>query len=377
MTRVLIIEKRMTHYRVPLYERLRVLLANRGIELLVGYGPAHASEVSRNDAGALTWATDVPTRYLLGGRICLQSFGAAARTCDLLVVTQENKLVSNLPHQFLPTRYKVALWGHGGNLQGNPHGLAERWKRMVSRRADWWFAYTDHTLPLLAQAGFDPRKVTVLGNAIDTEALQGLCAQSEAEGVDALRARLGIPLQAFTGLFLGTFNAEKRVDFLLEAAVEIRRRLPQFELILAGSGPEQAAVDQFCRAHAWCHPVGQARGRLKSDVLIASDVILNPGMVGLGILDGFAAGRPMLTMRSPRHSPEIAYLRAGVNGEMTEPEMSAYVDAVCRLHEDSARRARMASAAKVSAQTYSIQAMAERFATGIQLALQSGTGSRA
>lgn len=377
MTRVLIIEKRMTHYRVPLYERLRALLAERDIELLVGYGPAHASEVSRNDAGALAWATDVPTRYLLGGRICLQSFGAAARSCDLLVVTQENKLVSNLLHQFLPTRYKVALWGHGANLQGDSRSLAERWKRIVSRQADWWFAYTDHTVPLLEQTGFDTRKVTVLGNAIDTETLQGLCAQSEAEGVEALRTRLGISRQAFTGLFLGTFNAEKRVDFLLEAAVEIRRRLPQFELILAGSGPEQAEVDRFCTAHAWCHSVGQARGRLKSDVLVASDVILNPGMVGLGILDGFAAGRPMLTMRSPRHSPEIAYLRPGVNGEMTDPDISAYVDAVCRLHEDGAQRAQMGRAARDSAQTYSIQAMAERFATGIQLALQTSTGPHA
>ncbi|MEY4916944.1 MAG: hypothetical protein RL616_857, partial [Verrucomicrobiota bacterium] len=364
MTRVLIIEKRMTHYRVPMFEKLRALLADRGVELLVGYGPCHASETSRNDTGSLEWATHVPTLYLAGGRICLQSFGAAARTCDLLVVTQENKLVSNLVHQFLPMPYKVAIWGHGANLQGNPHGWAEKWKRFVSRRADWWFAYTDLTLPLLEQSGFDMRKVTVLGNSIDTEELKALCAQSEAEGPAVLRARLGVPQRAFTGLYLGTFSPDKRIDFLLEVAQEIRRRIPDFKLILAGSGPEQARVDAFCQQHPWCHPVGQARGRLKSDILMASDLILNPGMVGLGILDAFVAGRPMLTTRSTRHSPEIAYLSAGVNGEMTEPTVPAYVEAVCRLHQDRDLYERMSQEALRSAQTYSIDAMAERFAAG-------------
>lgn len=373
MTRVLIIEKRMTHYRVPLYEKLRALLAERGIELLVGYGPAHASEVSRNDAGALTWATDVPTRYLLGGRICLQSFGAAARTCDLLVVTQENKLVSNLLHQFLPTRYQVALWGHGANLQGNPRSLAERWKRLVSRRADWWFAYTDHTLPLLEQTGFDMHKVTVVGNSIDTSALAQWCAQSQADGQLQLRSQFGVAPQAFVGLYLGSFYPEKRLDLLFDAALEIRRHIPAFELLMAGSGPEQHLVDAFSQQNPWCRPVGQVRGKQKSDALIASDVILNPGAVGLGILDAFVAGRPMVTTYSSRHGPEIAYLTQGTNGEMTEQTVPAYVEAVCRLHDDRARYQRMSQKALHSAQTCSIDAMAERFAAGIQQALQRAT----
>lgn len=369
MTRVLIIEKRMTHYRVPLYEKLRVLLAERGIELLVGYGPAHASEVSRNDAGALTWATDVPTRYLLGGRICLQSFGAVAKTCDLLVVTQENKLVSNLLHQFLPTRYKVALWGHGANLQGNPQSLAERWKRMVSRRADWWFAYTHYTLPLLDKAGFDPAKVTVVGNSIDTSALEQWCRESEAEGVASIRTRLGIAPSAFLGVYLGSFYAEKRLDLLFDAAREIRERVPAFALLMAGSGPEQPRVEAFARHHPWCHLVGQVRGRQKSDVLVAGDVILNPGAVGLGIQDGFAAGRPMVTTDGALHGPEIAYLENGVNGDMTGPQVSDFVAAVCRLHDDPERHARMSQQARRSAGTYSLDAMVRQFAEGIQRAL--------
>lgn len=365
MSRVLIIEKRLTHYRVPLYEKLRALLAARGIELLVGYGPPHVSELSKNDVGTLDWATDVPTRYLADGRICLQAFGAVAETCDLLIVTQENKLVSNLLHQLRPTRYPVALWGHGANLQGDPGSLAERWKRWVSRRADWWFAYTDYTLPLLDAIGFDRSRVTVVGNAIDTQALQQCCEASEAEGQAALRGRLGIDPEAFTALYLGTFYAEKRLDLLFDAALALRQRVPGFSLILAGSGPEQAQVEAFCREHPWSRLVGQARGRLKSDVLVACDVLLNPGAVGLGILDSFVAGRPMLTTHSRRHGPEIAYLSPGVNGEITEQTVDAYVEAVCRLQAQPEVYARMAARCRASARTYSIDAMARSFADGI------------
>ncbi len=371
MSRVLIIEKRLTHYRVPLYDKLRALLAARGIELQVGYGPPHASEVSKNDGGTLDWATDIPTRYLAGGRICLQSFGATARACDLLIVTQENKLVSNLLHQLWPTRYPVALWGHGANLQGDPGSLAERWKRWVSRRADWWFAYTDYTLPLLDAIGFDRARVTVVGNAIDTQALENCCQASEAEGQAALRARLGIASDAFTALYLGTFYAEKRLDLLYASALALRQRIPGFSLILAGSGPEQAQVEAFCRAHPWSQLVGQARGRLKSDVLVACDVLLNPGAVGLGILHSLVAGRPMLTTYSRRHGPEIAYLTPGVNGEVTEQAVGAYVDAICRLQAHPEVYARMAAQCRDSARTYSIDEMARCFADGIVQCLQA------
>lgn len=371
MTRVLIIEKRMTHYRVPMFEKLKARLSGQGIELLVGYGPCHASERSRNDAGSLDWAVDVPTRYLADGRICLQSFGKVARHCDLLIVTQENKLVSNLAHQFFPTPYKVALWGHGANLQGDPDSWQEKWKRFVSRRADWWFAYTEFTLPLLERAGFDMRRVTVLGNSIDTDELSQLCRQSEADGQADIRTKLGLSPGAFTGLYLASFSPDKRLDFLFDAATEIRRRIPSFELIVAGSGPEQARVDSFCQQHSWCHSWGQARGRLKSDLLVASDVVLNPGMVGLGILDSFVAGRPMITTRGARHSPEIAYLDNGVNGLMTDQSVSAYADAVCHLYMEHDIYDRMSKNCLQSARTFSVDEMARRFATGIGNCLQS------
>ena len=42
-----------------------------------------------------------------------------------------------------------------------------------------------------------------------------------------------------------------------------------------------------------------------------------PSHVGLSIIDGFAAGLPVLVANFDNHCPEIAYLEENVNGLMT------------------------------------------------------------
>ena len=64
-----------------------------------------------------------------------------------------------------------------------------------------------------------------------------------------------------------------------------------------------------------------------------------PGLVGLAVVDSFAAGCPLVTVDLDLHSPEIEYLRDGVNGVClpggTGP--AAYAEAVADLLDDPAR----------------------------------------
>ncbi len=50
---VLIIQRRMTEYRVPMFEALRTRLAQDGVTLQVAYGTPTALEALRNDTGVL------------------------------------------------------------------------------------------------------------------------------------------------------------------------------------------------------------------------------------------------------------------------------------------------------------------------------------
>lgn len=365
---IVVTQRRLTHYRVPFFQSLRDELSKRGIRLRLVIGEPTEAERTKNDCGHLPWAIRVPTRYWLGGRLCWLSQAEALRGADLIVLTPENKILSNLPVQYFASRPRIALWGHGANLQGNPNSLRERLKRVVARKADWWLAYTDISLPLIERAGFPIARSTVLQNAVDTSSLATECAAVTPEAVTALRKKLGLS-NAKIGLFIGSLYGDKRIDFLLESAVEIKRRVPDFALVIVGGGPQRELVEAFCAQHDWAKYLGVCKGRDKVEAMALARVMLNPGLVGLGILDSFVGAVPMVTTDCGLHSPEIAYLDNGVNGLMTENERSAFVDVVCNVLESDDLHAQLIAGCREAASRYTVANMARNFADGVEQCL--------
>lgn len=368
MKQLTLIQRRLTHYRVPFFEALRSNLKEREIGFTLACGVGTPKETIKNDAGTLPWSHDLPTTYLAGGRICVQPFGHLAKQADLLVVTAENKLVNNLPYQFGHPGLRVALWGHGANLQGDLNSWRERFKARVARRADWWFGYTEMSRPLITLNGFPDDRVTILNNSVDTSAMAQQLASLPPGDRAAWRQANGVG-PGPVGIFLGSLYTEKRIDFLLEAAQAIRQALPGFEMVLVGAGPQQQMVQAFCAANPWAHYLGTRNGLEKVRALAACDVMLNPGLVGLGILDSFVCGLPMLTTDCGLHSPEIAYLHSGQNGLMTANDAGAYVQAVLDVLHSPPELARLARGCQESGERYSVANMARNFAHGVQACL--------
>lgn len=364
--RVLVVQRRLTHYRVPLFERMRVLLDAAGVELAVAYGDPIREEHAKADTGALAWGVHVPSRYWLGGRLCWQNALPAARDADLVVVTQENRLLFNYVWAVVRGDRKWAFWGHGRNFQTDaPGGVRERFKRWLSTRVDWWFAYTARSEQVLLENAFPAGRITVLNNAIDTSRLAAQLETIGAGELEQARRTFGIG-PGRVCLSLASLHADKRLDFLFEAACRIRARVPDFQLVLVGDGPQREFVARTVAAHPeWMTWLGARTGHEKALVLAVSDLLLNPGMVGLSILDAFVAGVPMVTTSHQSHSPEIAYLQSGVNGLMTAADLDAYVEGVVGLLSDPAAMDSLRRGCKASASNYSIENMAERFSQGI------------
>ncbi|TCP06337.1 glycosyltransferase family 4 protein [Caldimonas thermodepolymerans] len=362
---VVIVQRRLTNYRVPLFERMRTLMSQRGMKLRLLHGDPTPVEATKRDGGQVGWAEHLPTRYLAGGRLCWQNFGPRVRDADLVIVTQENKLLYNLVALTVRRPPRIAFWGHGGNLQSDrPDGWKERFKRWTTRRVDWWFAYTDLSADLVQAQGYAPERITVLDNAVDTQELIEWRRQIDATAVEAARAKLGLTGH-HVGVFVGSLYADKRIDFLLQAAGEIRRRVPDFELLIVGSGPLAPMVEQHAARHPWVHYLGVRTGRDKVEVVALAQVMLNPGLVGLGVLDAFACGVPMLTTDCRLHSPEIAYLRHGHNGLMTPDTLHDYVDAAVMLLTRPEVAQRLRQGCADAAGRYTVENMARRFTEGI------------
>lgn len=372
---VVICQRRLTHYRVPLFEQLRSALANMKLELQLVVGQAAPDEVDKRDSGQLAWATTVVNRYwsVKGTRVCWQPFPPYLKDADLVVITHENSLLSNYPLLLKTGRTprRVALWGHGANFQAKVQRCArERLRIWATRRADWWFAYTDASVVAIAATGFPRERTTNLENAIDTTALKADLGKVTKPDIEQLRLQVGVHA-GHTGLFLGSLHEDKCLDLLFDAAGQLHELDPLFRLVIVGDGPLRRYVEVSCAAYPWCIWVGARIGIEKAQYLAIADVILNPGLVGLGILDSFCAGKPMITTNCGYHSPEIVYLRHGENAHMTEFSVAEFASGVREVLSNSAYRSRLNAGCFESARYYTIENMTRNFCGGIARALES------
>ncbi|MBU1397246.1 MAG: glycosyltransferase family 4 protein [Gammaproteobacteria bacterium] len=372
MKKVVICQHRLLHYRMGLFERLRAVCAKRGIELHLVHGQASRRESVKKDEGSLPWAHKVKNRFWeMGARdLVWQPFPADLHDADLVVVMQENRILSNYPLLLarLWSPRRVAYWGHGVNFQSDaPAGLREKWKQTLLNRVDWWFAYTGMTVDILRRAGYPQKRITCLDNAIDNEAFERDLAGVTDAQLQEMRVEIDAPVGAPIGLFCGSLYPDKRLDYMIEAADRIHAALPAFRLVVIGDGPSAVEIRAAAETRPWLKWLGVRKGQEKAAWFKLADVVINPGLVGLHILDSFCSGTPMITTAESRHSPEIAYLRDGVNGLVVHGEAARYADAVIALFNDRPKLEAIKQAALRDAEHYTLDNMVKRFAEGIEL----------
>lgn len=347
-------------------------LSKNGVELVLVHGQPTRQEASRRDTAELQWALPVAnTSVNVKGRdILWQPEHLLARDAVLRIVMQESRILSNyqlLLKRALRGRSLVAFWGHGRNFQSrHPDGWRERWKVWWLNRADWWFAYTDSTREHLVANGYPGTRITTLNNAIDgTGFAQDLQAISNEELVER-RHSLGIGADANVAIHCGSLYPEKRIDILIAAGDILRTRLPDFHLLVVGDGPMSSSLRDAASARPWLHVLGTRNGREKAALFRMAAVQLNPGLVGLHVVDSFVARTPLITQASALHSPEFAYLKDGVNGlALQDDSPTAYAHAVAQLFERPEMLASLQKACAGDAKYYSLDSMVTRFSEGI------------
>jgi len=374
MKKVVICQHRLLHYRLGLFERLHYVCVERGIDLCLVHGQASRREWVKNDEGSLPWAHKVENRFWeVGTRdLVWQPFPADLRDADLVVVMQENRILSNYPLLLskIWSPRKVAYWGHGVNFQSDaPAGLREKWKQMMLKRVDWWFAYTEMTMDILKQSGYPHERITCLDNAIDNELFEHDLASVPDTKLQLMRSKINAPIGAPVGIFCGSLYPGKRLDYMIAAADRIYVARPDFRLVVIGDGPNASDIHVAAETRPWLKWVGVRTGLEKAEWFKLADVVINPGAVGLHVLDSFCSGTPIITIADSLHGPEVAYLKDGVNGLVIKGDVSQYADAVISLFNEPAKLDLIKYAALHDAKKYTLDNMVNQFADGIERCL--------
>ena len=366
---VTVVQRGLLRYRKPFFGLLREVMARHGMELRLIYGQYSVSEMTKGDEVDLPWGIKVQNRYLGSGTrspvyqpclaYCLQS--------DIVVVEPAARLLLNYLLQTSCTvaGTKLVFWTHGRSFDDRAGTVVERFKAWNRHGVSWWFAYTELSADTLQASGISRDRITVLNNSVDTEGMRAQFESVTETEKQELRDRLGLG-EGPVGIYCGSLYREKRIDFILDAAHRIHGRIPGFQMIIVGSGPEKESVVRTASGSDFLHYVGPVFGKDKAILFSVGDVNLNPGRIGLGVLDSFTFEVPVVTTANPHHSPEVVYLENRRNGLVTKDNLDVYVSDVVRLLEDQKKLGTLKTACREDRGKYTIRNMVDRFVEGLE-----------
>jgi L-malate glycosyltransferase len=366
----------LKQYRMPLFDRMGKLLAERGHELRVVCGSPPPNELRKGD-NILVDINDCLVEkswWFFNDKLhFLQNAFKHILWADFIVTEQANRHFHNLMLILfrMANFKKFAYWGHGKNRQGNPNSLQEKIKKRLAKHCDWWFAYTKGVGNYMIELGYPAHKVTVLNNSIDVSDFKHLLAQQSISDIQQFKRQLGIADNARIALFCGALYSNKRISFLLDAASIIHSQHPDFLLLIIGSGTDSGLVENFAQHHSFIKYLGSLFGEQKALAFKSAEIFLCPGATGLAILDAFSAGLPFFSSDDPNHGPEIDYLQHGINGVITASVKEDYADTVINILEKPEELTRLRKNALASSDRFSIENMAQNFVDGIQAYFKS------
>jgi glycosyltransferase involved in cell wall biosynthesis len=373
MKQVLILYKFLPQYRLEFFEQLKIALMKEGVELNLVFGKHKNTDSLKKDEVEISWAKFVPNRTFRVGHTELiwQPCLKYLRGTDLVIVEQANRLLVNYFLMFARhfSHFRFANWGHGRNLQDDPHSIRNKFKYKYIKLCDWWFAYTPGVKEFLISQGYPGKKVTIVQNAIDTVNLKKYYAGiSEAE-LEQMRKDLGIP-GSNVGIYCGAMYKEKRLDFILDVCKLVKEQIPDFHMIFIGSGIDSGKVAEAAASHDWIHYVGSKFGSERAIYFKLASLQLMPSSVGLGILDSFALETPIFTSENSFHGPEIEYLENNVNGVITEDNMDIYSRTIVEALK-TGKYHELIEGCRKSSEFYTVENMVGNFKNGVLQCLNS------
>ena len=361
---VTIVPSYVAQYRVPLYDRLALLLSERGIALRVVHPHPKRDVRIRGDATTSPiWSELRPNLEirLPGGSLKWRSLGKAPGAELLRIVEAAGSVMSSSWQVWRGDRRSppTAVWGHIGNYTTDPPAMVQRALAYQVKNAAHVFAYTDRGAERAVELGALASRVTTLNNTVDLEPLRLLRSQQRSNRV---------PCRPSNAIYVGALEESKRISWVLDAADIAHRRVDGFRLMIVGGGPLLDRIETWSAPRPWVEVTGPLFGAELNQALLASDVILNPGRVGLLATQSLAAGVPMVTTDYRLHAPEFEYLTHNLNSEVVSDHLGSagYGNALCELMIDPQRVQRLSQGCLETSQQLSLSDMADEFVCGIE-----------
>ncbi len=371
-TNILLFQRLIPHYRVPMFKKL-----NEELGIVVCHSRARKG-ASLQEQQKLDFPNEVIPRMYFGKSptAMLQRICPALRKYKPGIVITEFSLsyVTFWCLLFFKLffRYKLVVWTHGVKSKemlkpfGSRQSKIQLW---VYNRADAVILYSQKRMDLLAQHVNKPEKLFLANNTLDTNELNSIYNELQAKGKAGVRIKLGFQHKQNI-VFIGRLVSAKRLDFLLEAFTSLESK-SDLGLHIIGSGPEEERVKAYTKEHKHIFYYGSIHDLLlSSSYLFASDLMVIPGYVGLSVVHAMSMGCPIMTCKQgpegPFHSPEVEYIRDGINGCFCDNSVKGLKNAMTGLLNQPEKLVDMSKKAR---KTIGEEASMDLFVSGFEQAV--------
>ena len=350
----------LTPYRVPLYERLATAY---DLEVLCFGGGERYIPSWFTDLESQLASAPFPARRLGGWRETL----SLGRRYEAVIAPFAGGVI--LPAAYVGTRTfwrPFILWA---SVWAQPRSLTHAASlpaiRHIYRHADAVVTYGEHTKRFVTAIRGSDAGVFIAPQAVEAELFS---APLDRRQIDRFRGEH--ELAGRVVLYVGRLVAEKGIDVLLDAWPEVRS---DATLALVGEGP---LADRARRT-----PRTRVIGPLPRTALPlayeAAQVVVLPSLStprfrepwGLVCNEAMRRGRP-LVVTAAVGAAAGGLIRDGLTGLVIAPgDRRALAQAIDRLLDDPALRARLGAAGRAAVRAYNYEAMFEGFARAISTAL--------
>jgi starch synthase len=186
--------------------------------------------------------------------------------------------------------------------------IARATKYEVYDKADAFFAMSTRARESLTLEGVDPRKIFIIGNAVDTEKFR-----PRPDETAALRQRFGVKPDDLVILFLGRLHESKGIYELMYAAAKLLSDpdidTQRLRILVAGRGKRRRALELLVRrlgiqGHIWF--IGGIPHAQVHLLHAAVDIFALPSIAtrywqeqfGIVLAESMACGKPIVTTLS-------------------------------------------------------------------------------
>jgi glycosyltransferase involved in cell wall biosynthesis len=335
---VLIIQRAIPHYRVPVFKRLSQSQVN-----------SYTLAVGRHDERTATGipAQEISGLHVVAAPVFKLPFGLlvqrirSLKSFEVVIIDISINLLS-APLYIFYARFmgtKVIGWG-----KGVPQKLIKKestWKRaykkLLARNCDALLLYGNVSKVYFRGLGVTT-PMFIAQNTIDTESLINDATEDEKKA-RLLRTYWNVEDRIVFGYF-GQLTTRKKVDHIIRAFKLVFTQLPNAYLIIAGGGPvsdDLAKLVKKEQLNASVRMLGRIPPGQEGEMLRSFDVYLSYEQGGLGILEAMATGRAIVS--NSEEFPETELLEDHYNAILaTEHSVEAFAEAMLQMGRNSELR---------------------------------------